>query len=111
MLPSSPGHGTCDSKKIKSKLISPKKRQHEGNGDEKTPKRLKIGEPGPSRTTMTAQPRLPSTCELLVLPPMPMDMYNELTFSVDGLDSNDSATEPETDTDEVERRKLAYKKK
>jgi len=40
-----------------------------------------------------------------------MDMYNELTFSVNGLDSNDSATEPETDTDEAERQKLAYKKK
>jgi len=103
MLPSSPGHGTCDSKKIKLKLISPKKHQREGNGDEKTLKRLKIGEPGPSCTTMTAQPRLPSTRELLVLPPMPMDMYNELTFSVDGLDSNDSATKLETDTDEVER--------
>ncbi len=102
----------CDDKKDQLKT-TPKKRQRE---DDKTPvgqlaKRPKTGETGSSRTMITGQPREPSIQSLLVLPPIPMDIYEGLTSMFDGLDSNDSATEPETDTDEAERRKIAFKKK
>ena len=101
-----------DNKRIELKSISPKKRQREeGDQTAKPSKRPNIAEPGPSRTTIKGRPVQPSSHDLLVLPPMPMEMYTELTFSCDELDSRDSATEPETDTDEAERRKNTFSRK
>ena len=50
-------------------------------------KQPKTGETGSSRTMITGQPREPSVQNLLVLPPMPVDIYEELTLLFDGLES------------------------
>ncbi len=45
----------------------------------------------------------PSFAQTVSTPPMPRELYDELTLSLDGCDS--SLTGPETDTDEAERRR------
>ena len=72
----------------------------------------KLGETRSSRMTIMGKPRQLDTSvqEMLVLPPMPVDIFHELTSMFNGLDSTDSATEPETDMDEAETRKGASNK-
>ncbi|KAH8982318.1 hypothetical protein EDB86DRAFT_3073688 [Lactarius hatsudake] len=68
-------------------------------------------EAGPSRVQVTGYPQQVSGGDdLLVLPPIPRDIYDELISSYDLLtssynDVNSSATEPETSEDEQERRR------
>lgn len=90
--------------------------------DEQTPqgpaKRAK-NDPGPSRITVTGDPQqVPVNQDLLVLPPIPRDIIDELTAQTnDGHgsatepdDGHGSTTEPETSEDEIQRRKLSLKK-
>ncbi|KAI9431145.1 hypothetical protein H4582DRAFT_2085407 [Lactarius indigo] len=68
-------------------------------------------EAGPSRLQVTGYPQQVSGGDdLLVLPPIPRDVYDELITSYDLISSsynniNSSATEPETSDDEQERRR------
>ncbi|KAH8982022.1 hypothetical protein EDB92DRAFT_2103395 [Lactarius akahatsu] len=68
-------------------------------------------EAGPSRLQVTGYPQQVSGGDdLLVLPPIPRDIYDELISSYDLFSSsyndvNSSATEPETSEDEQERRR------
>src|SRR6266404_9979245 len=50
-------------------------------------KQPKTGETGSSCTMITGQPQEPSVQNLLVLPPMLVDIYEELTLLFDGLES------------------------
>ncbi|KAH8981984.1 hypothetical protein EDB86DRAFT_2834591 [Lactarius hatsudake] len=63
-------------------------------------KRARQASAGPSTIKLKGKPQyIPENEVLLVLPPMPKSLYNELTF--DGLDS--SLTEPESSEDERAR--------
>lgn len=64
-------------------------------------------EPDAPRLRVTGYPQhVPVNQDLLVLPPIPRDLYNELTALTDDPVSDCSTTEPETSEDEIERRKL-----
>jgi hypothetical protein len=58
---------------------------------------------GPSRLVVTGSPQVVAGQDLLVLPPMPREVFDELTSMFDDVDS--SRTEPETSDEEAERRK------
>ena len=60
--------------------------------------------PGPSGLTVTGYAKLVSGEDLLVLPPLPRDVFDELMTMFDG--NADSLTEPETSDEEVKRRKF-----
>ena len=59
---------------------------------------------GPSGLTVTGYAKLVSGEDLLVLPPLPRDVFNELMTMFDG--NADSLTEPETSDEEAKRRKF-----
>ena len=60
--------------------------------------------PGPSGLTVTGYAKLVSGEDLLVLPPLPRDVFDELMTMFDG--NADSLTEPETSDEEAKRRKF-----
>ncbi|KAH9018101.1 hypothetical protein EDB85DRAFT_2154729 [Lactarius pseudohatsudake] len=74
----------------------------------KVPEKQAKAEAGPSRLVVTGLPQQVSGGQdLLVLPPIPRDIYDELTSSHNSL--NSSLTEPETSEDEQERRQKGLK--
>ncbi|KAH9003252.1 hypothetical protein EDB83DRAFT_2533501 [Lactarius deliciosus] len=74
----------------------------------KVPEKQAKAEAGPSRLVVTGYPQqVFGGQDLLVLPPIPRDIYDELTSSHNGL--NSSLTEPETSEDEQERRRIGLK--
>ncbi|KAH9048198.1 hypothetical protein EDB84DRAFT_1673277 [Lactarius hengduanensis] len=86
-------------------------REPTGEQTEYPPAKQAKVEAGPSRLQVTGYPQQVSGGDdLLVLPPIPRDIYDELISSYDLLtssynDVNSSATEPETSEDEQERRR------
>ncbi|KAH9039663.1 hypothetical protein EDB85DRAFT_1887429 [Lactarius pseudohatsudake] len=86
-------------------------REPTGEQTEYPPAKQAKVEAGPSRLQVTGYPQQVSGGDdLLVLPPIPRDIYDELILSYDLLtssynDINSSATEPETSEDEQERRR------
>ena len=60
--------------------------------------------PGPSGLTVTGYAKLVSGEDLLVLPPLPRDIFDKLMTMFDG--NTDSLTEPETSDEEAKRRKF-----
>ncbi|KAH8976903.1 hypothetical protein EDB86DRAFT_2838796 [Lactarius hatsudake] len=102
-----------------TELTPPQGETHSGNAKKfpcdprckqtgKVPKKQAKAEAGPSRLVVTGYPQQVSGGQdLLVLPPIPRDIYDELTSSHNGL--NSSLTEPETSKDEQERRRMGLK--
>ena len=100
------------------KALSPKKAvspQFKGIGTRLPPRRAPKNQrpatdvtseagPGPSGLTVTGHAKFVSGEDLLVLPPIPRDTFEELMTMFDG--TADSLTEPETSDDEAKRRKF-----
>lgn len=61
---------------------------------------------GPSRLEITGSPQVVTGQELLVLPPMPMEIFNELNSLFDY--PNNSLTDPETSDEEAKARKFGW---
>jgi hypothetical protein len=61
---------------------------------------------GPSRLVVTGSPQVIAGQDLLVLPPMPREVFDELTSMFD--DVNSSRTEPETSDAGAKRRKCGW---
>lgn len=100
------------------KALSPKKAvspQFKGIGTRLTPRRAPKNQrpatdvtteagPGLSRLTVTGHAKFVSGEDLLVLPPLPRDIFDELMTMFDGV-ASDSLTEPETSSDEEAKRR------
>jgi hypothetical protein len=63
-------------------------------------------EAGPSHLVVTGSPQVVAGQDLLVLPPMPREVFDELTSMFDDVDS--SRTEPETSDEGAKRRKCSW---
>ncbi|KAH9177191.1 hypothetical protein EDB89DRAFT_2064809 [Lactarius sanguifluus] len=96
--------GDCGSKPKKSPArrgVVGTKRPREASRNTTPAKRARQPSAGPSSIKLKGKPQyVPENEVLLVLPPMPRSLYNELTF--DDLDS--SLTEPESSEDERAKR-------
>ncbi|KAN0142031.1 hypothetical protein V8E53_000493 [Lactarius tabidus] len=63
-------------------------------------------EAGPSRLVVTRSPQVVAGQDFLVLPPMPREVFDELTSMFDNVDS--SCTEPETSDEGAKRHKCSW---
>jgi hypothetical protein len=63
-------------------------------------------EAGPSRVVITGSPKLVSGNALLALPPIPVDIFDELTSMFGGVDSSIWRDEPGMSDEEATRRKF-----
>jgi hypothetical protein len=63
-------------------------------------------EAGPSRIVVTGTPQVVAGLDLLVLPPIPREVFDELTSMIDNPDS--SCTEPETSDKEAKAHKFGW---